>query len=410
MCKLQARISRRVRCAVYTRKSTSEGLDQEFNSLDAQRESAEAYIASQAQEGWICLPTRYDDGGFTGANMERPALKRLLADIEAGRIDCVVTYKVDRLSRSLLDFAKMMETFERHQISFASVTQEFNTGQSMGRLVLNVLLSFAQFEREIISERTRDKMAATRRKGKWSGGRPLLGYDIDPVLRKLIVNPQEAARVRDIFGLFLKKRALWPVVKELHERGWRHKAWTTHAGIQRGGEPFTTVSVQRLLTNPIYIGQVGYKGELNPGEHSAIVTATVWRKVQVLLERRSCPGRKTIRSPSGALLQGLLHCLRCGSAMTPTHTTRQGKRYRYYVCRQTWKHGSGKSQTVVATEIERMIMDHITGRVAESTGRMGWSPERGLGQLIARVDYDGDGRCVTISFHKEDRVKAIALQ
>ena len=221
MCKVQIPMPSQVRCAVYTRKSTSEGLDQEFNSLDAQREAAEAFIASQAHEGWICLPTRYDDGGFSGATIDRPALRRLLADIEAGKIDCVVTYKVDRLSRSLLDFAKLMETFDKHQVSFASVTQQFNTAQSMGRLVLNVLLSFAQFEREIISERTRDKMAATRRKGKWSGGRPLLGYDLDPLHRKLVVNEEEASRVREIFRLFLKKRALWPVVKELHHRGWR---------------------------------------------------------------------------------------------------------------------------------------------------------------------------------------------
>jgi site-specific DNA recombinase len=203
-----------VRCAVYTRKSTEEGLEQEFNSLDAQRESAEAFVKSQTGEGWTCLPDRYDDGGFTGGNMDRPGLRKLLADIEAGKVDCVIVYKVDRLSRSLLDFAKMMASFEKHRVSFVSVTQQFNTATSMGRLVLNVLLSFAQFEREIISERTRDKVAATRRKGKWSGGTPLLGYDLDPRGSKLLVNEGEAVQVRAIFALYLEHQALLPVVQE----------------------------------------------------------------------------------------------------------------------------------------------------------------------------------------------------
>jgi site-specific DNA recombinase len=197
-----------VRCAVYTRKSTEEGLEQEFNTLDAQREAAEAYVKSQAAEGWACLAARYDDGGFTGGNMDRPALQRLLADIRAGKIDAVLAYKVDRLSRSLLDFAKMMEVFEAHHVSFVSVTQQFNSATSMGRLVLNVLLSFAQFEREVISERTRDKVAATRRKGKWAGGTPLLGYDIDRRAVKLVVNKEEAAQVRAIFALYLEHQGL----------------------------------------------------------------------------------------------------------------------------------------------------------------------------------------------------------
>src|SRR6516162_1579394 len=208
-----------VRCALYTRKSTEEGLEQEFNSLDAQREACESFVASQRHEGWTCLPDRYDDGGFTGGNMDRPALRQLLADIGAGKVDAVVVYKVDRLSRSLLDFARMMETFEKRNVSFVSVTQQFNTATSMGRLVLNVLLSFAQFEREIISERTRDKIAATRRKGKWAGGHPILGYDVDPKGYRLVVN-DEAARVRAIFDLYFEHEALLPVVRELERRGW----------------------------------------------------------------------------------------------------------------------------------------------------------------------------------------------
>lgn len=238
-----------IRCAIYTRKSTEEGLQQEFNSLDAQRESSEAFIKSQAQEGWICLEGRYDDGGYSGGNTDRPALQRLLKEIEAGNIDCVVVYKVDRLSRSLLDFAKMMEVFERNKISFVSVTQQFNTTHSMGRLTLNILLSFAQFEREIISERTRDKIAATRRKGKWTGGHPLLGFDIDPRGSKLVVNELEAIQIRKIFELYLEHRSLIAALREVDERGWKTKVWTTKAGRRKGGRPFNKAVLHHHLTN-----------------------------------------------------------------------------------------------------------------------------------------------------------------
>jgi site-specific DNA recombinase len=225
-----------IRCAIYTRKSTEEGLEQEFNSLDAQRESAEAFISSQRHEGWVCLPDRFDDGGFTGGNMERPALKRLLAGIEAGHIDCVVVYKVDRLSRSILDFSRMMDLFDKHAASFVSVTQQFNTSHSMGRLTLNILLSFAQFEREIISERTKDKMSAARKKGKWVGGMPILGYDVAPEGGKLIVNEEEASTVRAIYQLYMEHRAMIPVVQEIEQRGWRNKRWITKNGRERGGK------------------------------------------------------------------------------------------------------------------------------------------------------------------------------
>src|SRR5882724_566086 len=260
-----------VRCAIYTRKSTEEGLEQEFNSLDAQREAGEAYVASQKSEGWTCLEARYDDGGFTGGNMDRPALKRLLADIDAGLIEAVIVYKVDRLSRSLLDFARMMECFDKRQISFVSVTQQFNTASSMGRLVLNVLLSFAQFEREIISERTRDKIAATRRKGKWTGGTPILGYDVDPQANRLVINAQEAELVRAIFALYLQHQALVPVVEELERQGWLNKRWRTKAGHERGGLRFTKTNLHRLLTNVSYAGQVRYRTEVHAGEHTAII-------------------------------------------------------------------------------------------------------------------------------------------
>ncbi len=360
--KKEASVLTLVRCAVYTRKSTEEGLEQEFNSLDAQREAGEAFIKSQASEGWTCLPDRYDDGGFTGGNMERPALRRLLADIEAGKIDCVVVYKVDRLSRSLLDFAAMMQTFEKHQVSFVSVTQQFNTATSMGRLILNVLLSFAQFEREIISERTRDKIAATRRKGKWAGGHPILGYDVDPQGFRLVVNAEEAERVRTIFQLYLEHESLLPVVRELERRGWVNKRWTTRKGHERGGQPFTKTSLYKLLTNVAYVGKVRYKDEVHDGEHAAIVDPVVWQKVQALLERNGRTGGAPVRNQFGALLKGIIRCVPCDCAMTPSHTTRHGtKRYRYYVCSSAQKRGwhTCPSKSVPAAQIEQLVVHQI---------------------------------------------------
>src|SRR5205823_11020978 len=308
-----------VRCAIYTPKSTEQGLEQEFNSLDAQREASEAYVASQKNEGWTCLQARYDDGGFTGDNMDRPALKCLLADIEAGHVDAIVVYKLDRFSRSLLDFAKMMETLDKHQVAFVSITQQFSTGTSMGRLVLNVLLSFAQFEREIIAERTRDKIAATRRKGKWTGGTPILGYDVDSQANRLAVNAQEAERVRAIFVLYLEHQALVAVVEELERRGWVNKRWRTKAGHERGGLRFTKTNLHRLLTNVCYAGRVRYKTEVHAGEHPAIVECETFERVQALL-RSNGPGSGRARTPGSALLQGVLRCAPCGCAMTPAHT------------------------------------------------------------------------------------------
>jgi site-specific DNA recombinase len=353
-----------VRCGVYTRKSTEEGLEQEFNSLDAQREAGEAFVTSQQGEGWRCLPDRYDDGGFTGGNMDRPALQRLMADIEAGKIDCVVVYKVDRLSRSLLDFAQMMQTFEKYKVSFVSVTQQFNTATSMGRLILNVLLSFAQFEREIISERTRDKIAATRRKGKWAGGHPVLGYDLQQhgARQRLVVNEDEAVRVRAIFDLYLQHESLLPVVLELEKRGWLNKRWMTKAGRERGGERFTRTNLHRLLTNVLYIGKVRYKDEVHQGEHPAIVDPAVWQRVQAILERNGQSGGAPVRNKFGALLKGLIRCVPCDCAMTPTHTTREGgKRYRYYVCSNAQKVGwhACPSKAIPAAEIERLVVEQV---------------------------------------------------
>jgi DNA invertase Pin-like site-specific DNA recombinase len=274
-----------MRCAVYTRKSSEEGLAQEFNSLDAQREAAEAYILSQRHDGWTVLAERYDDGGYTGANLERPALRRLLTDIDNGGIECVLVYKVDRLSRSLLDFARLMGRFEERGVSLVSVTQQFNTTASLGRLTLNILLSFAQFEREIIAERTRDKMAAARRKGKWVGGIPVLGYDVAPNGGRLVVNEEEARQVRAIFALYLEHGSLLPVIDEIHRRQWTTKRWTTSKGRLRPGRPFATHDVAGLLADVIYTGKVHYHGQSYPGEHAAILQEGVWRRVQDKLQK-----------------------------------------------------------------------------------------------------------------------------
>ncbi|MEK6799666.1 MAG: recombinase family protein [Planctomycetota bacterium] len=352
-----------IRCAIYTRKSTEEGLEQEFNTLDAQREAAEAYIASQRHEGWTCLPTRYDDGGFTGANMERPALRRLFEDIEAGRIDCVVVYKVDRLSRSLLDFARMIEKFEKGHVSFVSVTQQFNTTHSMGRLTLNILLSFAQFEREIISERTRDKIAAARRKGKWSGGHALLGFDVDhaPSGSKLVVNEEEARRVRDIFELYLGKQSLIRTAEELNARGWTTKCWTTSKGAQRGGQLFDKARLFRVLTNVVYRGKVRYKDEVHAGEHEAIIDEEIWQRVQQMLRSNGRSGGMHVRNKYGALLKGLLRCKPCARAMTHSYTSKGNRRYRYYACYTAQKQGwhACPSKSVPAEQIERFVVEQI---------------------------------------------------
>ena len=347
-----------IRCAVYTRKSTEEGLAQEFNSLDAQREAAEAYIASQKHEGWTLVPDAYNDGGFTGANMDRPALRRLLADIEADRIDCVLVYKVDRLSRSLLDFARIVEIFEKHRVSFVSVTQQLNSSSSMGRLTLNILLSFAQFEREMIAERTRDKMSAARRKGKWVGGIPVLGYDVDPRGGRLVVNPDEAGQVQAIFKVYAESRSLIPAVRELNRRGWTTKKWTTKDGREHTGQQFTKNGLYRLLTNVIYTGQVNHKGTIYPGEHAPIVDAATWERVQERLRGNGVDGGREVRNRYGALLRGLLHCDACQTAMVHTYTVKGTRRYRYYVCLTAQQKGwdACPTKSVAAQSIEDSVV------------------------------------------------------
>ena len=323
-----------VRCAIYTRKSTEEGLEQEFNSLDAQREAAEAYILSQKHLGWTVLDQHYDDGGFSGGTLERPALQQLLSDMEAGLLDCVLVYKVDRLSRSLLDFARLMDRFERAQVSFVSVTQQFNTTASLGRLTLNILLSFAQFEREIISERTRDKMAAARKKGKWVGGTPVLGYDVDPKGGRLVVNEPEAARVREIFSLYRQHRSLETVVLELNRRNWRTKSWKSRRGRKHVGCHFTKASLTHLLTNLVFAGKIHYRGTVYPGEHPAIVDCELWEQVNQEFRLRQRTKTGIPRQAQQALLAGRLRCEHCQRPMIPTYSIKRNRRYRYYVCRR----------------------------------------------------------------------------
>ena len=353
----------KIRCAIYTRKSHEEGLELEFNSLDAQRETGEAYIASQQHEGWVCLQTRYNDGGYSGGDMERPALQRLLEDIQAGKVDCVVIYKLDRLSRSLLDFARIMEIFDQHEVSFVSVTQQFNTATSMGRLMLNILLSFAQFEREIIGERIRDKIAAQRRKGKWAGGIPVLGYDVDRSGHspKLVINATEAARVREIFDLYRRHGSLLAVVEELERRGWTNKEWLTRKGHRRGGRPFEKSSLHALLTNPIYAGRVKHNTEFFEGEHEAIIPKEAFREVQARLKQNNRTGGAEVRNKHAALLKGRLVCKACERAMVHTFTARGRKRYRYYTCSRAIQSGyqTCPSPSLRAPEIESVVVDQI---------------------------------------------------
>lgn len=332
----------RLRCAIYTRKSSDEGLDQDFNSLHAQREACEAYIKSQAGEGWVCLKTAYDDGGISGGTMERPGLKTLLADVGEGRVDVVVVYKVDRLTRSLHDFARIVEVFDQKKVSFVSVTQSFNTTSSMGRLTLNVLLSFAQFEREVTGERIRDKLAQSKAKGMWMGGLPPLGYAPDGRTLKII--PQEAELVRHIFRSYLTQGNVNGLVRQLAEQSLRSKAWVTAKGRAMGGMPFASGALYHLLRNPIFIGQVPHKGINHPGLHPAIIDQDLWDRVQAQMDaavRRR--GARPEALKAKAPLTGLIHDCD-GVVMSPTASRgKGGKTFRYYVSSTLQKGGQGRN-------------------------------------------------------------------
>jgi len=320
-----------LRCAVYTRKSTEDGLEQEFNSLDAQREACEAYILSQRHEGWNLAPGHYDDGGFSGGNMERPGLKALLGDVDAGLVDVIVVYKVDRLTRSLADFAKIVERLDAKQASFVSVTQAFNTTTSMGRLTLNVLLSFAQFEREVTGERIRDKIAASKKKGLWMGGPVPLGYEV--VERKLVPVPEEAERVRTIMRRYLEIRSVPALLEQLGADGVVTKVQRRVSGPHRGGIPFRRGSLFYLLKNPVYRGKIVHKGKAHDGEHEAIVDEDLWERVQMQLQEKAPPRTRPKNNRQNALLVGLLvdpH----QRQIVPTYTTKGTRRYAYYETRK----------------------------------------------------------------------------
>lgn len=352
---------RALRCAVYTRKSTEKGLEQDFNSLDAQREACEAYITSQKHEGWVCLREHYDDGGFSGGNMDRPALQKLIADIEKGRVDAVIVYKIDRISRSLLDFARLMELFERHGVAFTSITQQFSTNTAMGRLTLNILLSFAEFERAIASERVRDKIAGAKRRGKYLGGTPAYGYDVDYANKRLAVNPSEAETIRWMFKRYLATNSLVGIARELNAKSITTKTWTTKRGTCHQGKLWTTQHVYRALNNKTFLGLVEHDGEEYPGEHEAIIDRKLWDNVQNALSSGVGRQRRQQAHETNALLHKLIRCGHCGKAMTNSYTRKNGKVYRYYVCGTASKLGYDACpiRTVPAGDIETAVLDHL---------------------------------------------------
>lgn len=350
----------RKRCAVYCRVSSDERLEQEFNSIDAQKEAGQAYVASQRSEGWIPVVDDYDDPGFSGGNIERPGLKRLMADIERGLVDIVVVYKIDRLTRSLADFSKMVEVFERQGVSFVSVTQQFNTTTSMGRLMLNVLLSFAQFEREVTGERIRDKIAASKRKGLWMGGVPPLGYDV--ANRLLVVNETEAQLVRRIFGEMLTIGSPTRIAQGLASEGITTKAWTTQDGQVRNGTQMDRKYLYKLLRNRIYLGELSHKGSWFPGAHSPIIDHGLWGQVHEVLARD--PHVRSVdtqtRESTDALLRGLLFGP-SGDPMYPTYASKNKLKYRYYVSKAEMRFGAaGKThERIPAAEVEAATVNQV---------------------------------------------------
>lgn len=350
---LPASVTRK-RCAVYTRKSTDEGLEKEFNTLDAQREACEAYVASQRAEGWTLVRNRYDDGGFSGGTLERPALKRLLDDIRAGLVDVIVVYKIDRLSRSLMDFAKLVEVFDAHGVTFVSVTQSFNTTSSMGRLTLNMLLSFAQFEREVIGERIRDKVAASKARGMWMGGKVPLGYRVEN--RKLIPDEDEAARVRRVFTLFADTGSGIETV-------WRLQAARITA---KSGRPLDKGDVYKILNLRTYLGEVVHKGSIYPGEHEAIVPRDLWDRVHAILQVSPRKRAAANRQQEPALLKGLIFGTD-GRALSPTHARKRGRLYRYYVAQRALKGEADDSiiRRISAAEIEGAVMAQLRAMLVQ---------------------------------------------
>jgi site-specific DNA recombinase len=342
-----------IRCAIYTRKSSEEGLEQSFNSLDAQREACEAFVASQKHEGWRILPARYDDGGYSGATLDRPAIQTLLHDIEANKVDTIVVYKVDRLTRSLADFAKIVEALDARGVSFVSVTQQFNTTTSMGRLTLNILLSFAQFEREVTGERIRDKIAASKRKGMWMGGTIPVGYDLKE--RKLILNLKEAEHVVRLFHLYLDLGCVSKLKTRLDQEGVKSKVRTSAAGNQSGGTSYSRGALYDILQNRLYLGQIPHRGVNHAGAHVAIVPRELWNRVQAQLKSDNQGRRNGLKANSPSMLVGLLQDAK-RRRFTPSHTSKNGRRYRYYVCQGSDAEGpTNKPARVPAHDVEMQV-------------------------------------------------------
>ncbi len=382
----------KLRCAVYTRKSTEDGLEQEFNSLDAQYEACSAYIVSQRHEGWTLLPERYDDGGFSGGTIERPGLRQLLADVAAGKIDIILIYKIDRLTRSLSDFARIVDVLDKAGASFVSVTQSFNTTTSMGRLTLNMLLSFAQFEREVTGERIRDKIAASKRKGLWMGGPVPLGYEVRD--RKLIANEAEADLVRHIMHRYVALNSVRELIDELTRDGHRTKLQHRVSGPPRGGCAFRRGTLYHLLNNRIYLGDILHKGVAHAGEHAPIVPIELWERVQSKIAARSAGGARRLRAKHPSLLVGLLKDGQ-GRPMTPTHTNKGERRYRYYVTRPDALE-DGPAWRVSAHDLERIICD----RVAELlTDRLS------LHDLVTDHDAQTAQRVIAAGDHAESTLR-----
>ncbi len=402
-----------LRCAIYTRKSSEEGLDQDFNSLHAQREACEAYIASQKHEGWHIVKTHYDDGGFSGGNIERPALKQLLEDIDAGKVNAVVVYKVDRLTRSLTDFAKIIERFDNHNVSFVSVTQQFNTTSSMGRLTLNVLLSFAQFEREVTSERIRDKIAASKKKGMWMGGFVPLGYDLKD--RKLLVNAKEAQTIKHIYRRYLELGCVRLLKEDLDKNGIYSKVRG-----EKGGCSFARGMLYKILSNPIYIGQIRHKGICHPGQHKAIIDQALWEKVQQHIAEKSVE-HKTHNTVSCPLTNKLFDV--SGERLIPVHANKKGRRYRYYISQSLaaepknasssgWRLPGQEIEQVIAHAASEILLDgcaittalqeagiaaHHIPSALNKAKKIQQNTADLIDRFIRRVDLRQDGVCLTLS-------------
>jgi len=404
---------KKLNCAIYTRVSTADGLEQDFTSLDSQRESAESYIASQKNEGWLILPERYDDAGFTGANTDRPALQKLIADIREKKIDCVVVYKVDRLSRSLLDFSKLLEFFDQSNVTFVSITQHFNTQNSMGRLTLNILLSFAQFEREIISERTRDKMGAAKKKGKWIGGCVPLGYDLDKESHKLVMNTEEAKLVREIFTLYLKEESVLAVTEIINYRGYVSKNRVSHKGKKRGGVKFKSTTINQILRNVLYIGKVKYHDVIYHGEQERIVSDEIFTKAQQLLSTNRPVTDNTPQGRKIGLLSQILRCKACDSAMRITYNIKNKKmRYYHYVCVSASKRGykSCPTKLLNANLMDNKIMSCLESIVSDpriNSNDWNITPVEQkntiMKTIIKEIRYDGATGMLEIQLH-DDKV------